>query len=464
MRIGSLFVSILGFGLAGVSFAEDWPTYQHDNRRSGVTKESLPLPLSNTWTYRSPVPPMTAWSGPAKWDAYSENDGLQSMRNFDPAFYVTAVGDAVYFGSSVDNAAHCLKAATGEERWVSFTDSAVRLPPTVGEGKAWFGSDDGHAYCVNAATGELIWKRRPAADPRLIPSNGKLISLWPIRSGVLLQDGQAYFAGSLLPWETSYLCAVDAATGEPRYLREETGITLQGALLASKESLYAPQGRSVPLVYRMADGDRLGGIAGSGGVYCVLTEDEHFISMPSSQKEKEDTVRIADGNRRQILVSFGGANRMIVSGPLAYSHQGNQLKAIDRFKLIALQAEIDVFARANEKREKAKKANRRDKARVAELDREIKEAKGEMAKIEARKVSCELWSEESAIPVGFVLAGEALFVGGEDHVRALSAKTGRALWEAPVEGKAYGLAVANGRLYVSTDRGLIYCFASRHAS
>ena len=41
-------------------------------------------------------------------------------------------------------------------------------------------------------------------------------------------------------------------------------------------------------------GKRLGGIEGSGGVYCVLTEDEQFISMPSSQKEKQDTVRIAD--------------------------------------------------------------------------------------------------------------------------------------------------------------------------
>ena len=444
--------------------AEDWPTYQHDNRRSAVTKEALALPLKESWRYESPSPPQTAWTGPAKWDAYSGNDGLQSMRNFDPAFYVTAVADSVYFGSSVDNSAHCLDATNGESRWQHYTNSAVRLPPTIGGDKAWFGSDDGHVYCVQTSSGELVWKSKPSPDPRLIPSNGKLISLWPVRSGVLLQNGVAYFGASLMPWEPSFLCAVDAGTGSQgdlgRFVMKETGITLQGALLASKENLYAPQGRSVPLVYRIADGKRLGGIAGSGGVYCVLTEDEQLISMPANQKEKSDTVRIADGKNRETLVSFGGADRMIVSGPYAYSHQGNRLKVIDRFKIVALQAEINVLADANDKRskamDKAKKA--KDKARMAELKEEITVAKKAIAEIEARKPSCELWSKEYSIPIGFMLANEHLFVGGQDSVATFHAKTGEKLWEAKVDGKAYGLAAANGRLFISTDTGAIYCF------
>ena len=145
--------------------AEDWPTYQHDNRRSAVTKEALALPLKESWRYESPSPPQTAWTGPAKWDAYSGNDGLQSMRNFDPAFYVTAVADSVYFGSSVDNSAHCLDATNGESRWQHYTNSAVRLPPTIGGDKAWFGSDDGHVYCVQTSSGELVWKSKPSPDP-----------------------------------------------------------------------------------------------------------------------------------------------------------------------------------------------------------------------------------------------------------------------------------------------------------
>jgi hypothetical protein len=42
-----------------------------------------------------------AWTGPAKWDSYANLRRLESMRNFDPAFFVIAVGDSVCFGSSV---------------------------------------------------------------------------------------------------------------------------------------------------------------------------------------------------------------------------------------------------------------------------------------------------------------------------------------------------------------------------
>src|ERR1035441_8027112 len=88
------------------TIAADWPTYRFDNRRSGVTPESVTLPLAPAWTHVSvtpPQPPQMAWTGPAKWDSYANLRGLESMRNFDPAFFVVAVADSVYFGSSVND-------------------------------------------------------------------------------------------------------------------------------------------------------------------------------------------------------------------------------------------------------------------------------------------------------------------------------------------------------------------------
>ncbi len=278
------FCSQLLLFLAIPAFAEDWPTYGHDNRRSHVTAEKLPQNLSQTWVYRSPVPPETAWTGPAKWDAYAANEGLQSMRNFDPAFFVTAVGDRVFFGSSVDHAAHCLNVRTGEEEWVAFTDGAVRLPPTWSNGRVYFASDDGFAYCVDGGSGEEIWKFRPTEETRMIPSNGKLMSAHPIRTGVCIDGGTAYFAASLFPWEPSYLCAADAATGKIRFVQKQTGVTFQGALLASTQRLYAPQGRSVPLVFAKLTGSRVGEVPGTGGVFCILTEQEQFVAMPHNQR------------------------------------------------------------------------------------------------------------------------------------------------------------------------------------
>ena len=81
------------------------------------------------------------------------------MRNFDPCYYTTVAGENIYYGSSADNAVHCLDSQSGEEKWVAFTGAAVRFPPTIVDGKAWFGSDDGFIYSADAATGDILFKK-----------------------------------------------------------------------------------------------------------------------------------------------------------------------------------------------------------------------------------------------------------------------------------------------------------------
>ncbi len=51
-----------------------------------------------------------------------------------------------------------------------------------------------------------------------------------------------------------------------------------------------------------------------------------------------------------------------------------------------------------------------------------------------------------------------LIAGGQDQVIAVDAATGELKWDAVVDGSAKGLAVANGSLVISTDKGLIYRF------
>lgn len=77
-------VAAIAMWLTTTASAQSWPTYRHDNRRSGVTQRSLPSSLVQQWVRRSSQPPQAAWTGPAKWDAWAANSGLQSMRNFDP--------------------------------------------------------------------------------------------------------------------------------------------------------------------------------------------------------------------------------------------------------------------------------------------------------------------------------------------------------------------------------------------
>ena len=452
--------------LSVVARADDWPTYRHDDRRSGVTEEALGLPLAEAWVRQSATPPMTAWSGPAKWDAYSGNAGLQSMRNFDPAFFVTAAGGAVYFGSSVDHAVHCLDAATGDERWVALAGGAVRLPPTLAGGRAYFGADDGVAYCVDAASGSPIWQHRAAPSGRLIPSDGKLISPWPVRTGVLVRDGLAYFGASLVPWEPSYLCAVDAGGGGRRLFAEHAEMTLQGAMLASADTLYVPQGRSVPLLFKLADGAQIKGVPGAGGTFCLLTEDERLVAMPSNQKSAGDVIQVADPGGKSARLSFAGADRLVIRGDRAYLHQRGKLRALDLEAYGKLQDQIAALARGiknGQNRIKALKKSKDPDAgdEVLALMAEI-EASGEAVSVLEKKLpGCFLWERDAPAPFDLILAGGVVFVGGQDVVAGFDAVSGERLWDGEVAGKCYGLAVAGGRLFASTSLGHIHCFESQ---
>ncbi|MEM7394150.1 MAG: PQQ-binding-like beta-propeller repeat protein, partial [Verrucomicrobiota bacterium] len=283
----------------------------------------------------------------------------------------------------------------------------------------YVGSDDGKVYCLNAADGQMVWSHRAAESERMIPSNGKMISLWPCRTGVLIQDGKAFFGASLVPWNPSWLCAVDIKTGKPIYTIKLSGVTLQGATLASAETLYMPQGRGTPLRYALADGKGRGALGGGGGVFCLLTEDDQFITGPNSQKPVEQEIRFFGGAKDQMMMSFRGANRILVAGDRAFIHQKDELVAVDRTLYASLVA-----------------AKKKDVS------------------------SSYLWRKPHVEPFSYILAGKHLWVGSEGRVTRFDADSGASTLDLAVVGRPYGLAAANGRLFVSTDRGAIYCFAA----
>ena len=68
------------------------------------------------------------------------------------------------------------------------------------------------------------------------------------------------------------------------------------------------------------------------------------------------------------------------------------------------------------------------------------------------------WKADCACSDSLALSRGTAYVGGPDLVLGLDRKTGKQVWSAKVSGRARGLAVAAGRLFVSTDKGSIHCF------
>jgi len=445
------------------SSAEDWPTYRHDHRRSGITSENLNATgLKQAWVYKSTTIPRMAFSGPAPRDFYNRPKvDLRPRMDFDRVFNVAVVGDRLYFGSSTEDAIFCLDTGTGKMVWAYVTDGPVRLAPTCHDGRVYAGSDDGHVYCFNGGDGKLIWKQRIANRDYRVPSDGKFISLWPVRTGVVVDGGIAYCGAGFLPSESAYMAAFDAVTGvigkTGTWRHAQTGtLSLQGFMLAANDRLYVPAGRSPPFIFNRESGKLQGQIRGGGGTYCQLDDRQQLIYGPS----RYGGLELSDAQVRKTVVTFD-ANHMIVTKDISYLLTDTHLRAIERNRyhdqsIRKRKADIRRSSLFDELK-KLGKDNSSTKAK--RLMHDIEQAKQEGNDATKQLLTTLKWQATSEHPHSLILAGDTLFAGGNDNVAAHSATNGKKLWVAPVSGNAFGLAVANGQLFVSTDNGTIHAFA-----
>jgi hypothetical protein len=333
----------------------------------------------------------------------------------------------------------------------------VRLAPTLHEGRAYFGSDDGCVYCVDARSGKEVWKARATPTDRRIPGNGRMISAWPVRTSVVVQDGVVYTTAGMFPAEGVHLVALDAKTGAEKWRRVQNDLPAQGYLLASKTRLYVPAGRNNPAVCDVQDGKRLRVVEGAGGTYALLTGD--LLVFGPGKTGQLGAVEEGAGDQ---LATFQG-NHIVVTAQRSYLHSDTEVTALDRARYLELARErrrltTEQAALAKKLKQAGKKgagdASPDDiKARLTELGRRIDEATTALDR-------CQLWKVPSAWPHSLLLAGDTLVLGGRNEVAGLRVADGSVAWRLPVDGIAHGLAAAQGALYVSTDKGAIHRFGA----
>jgi len=501
---------------AGPAVAGDWPTYQADHARSGVTAQRLTLPLGRQWVFASPHPPAAGWAEPAGGEIWSYGIRRERKVRYDDCFPAVAAGSAVFLCSSAENKVHCLDAGTGAVRWSACTDAPPRLAPTVWRGKVYVGADDGVVRCLAAADGRPIWSFRAAPSRRKVLGQGRIMSLWPVRTGVLVDGGVAYFGAGLFPAEGLYLYALDAETGRRiwvngRYGRAGRGrLTPQGYLLATARQLILPSGRICPGVFDRGDGRLLyevpGGRTPTGGTYAMVAGERlingtgvltgYNLARVAKDKYGRDVHGPAD-------FEYFGARRMVVGGGVAYLATGRELLAMPADQLAAAAKRADAVRKARWDGRHAVSSYERLRNELAAVDpnspRRDKLA-GELARI-APKYEVVAAAAQQAdrfldgvckwrlawgssahgengdrhvrfasepVPVfgtaSLILAGGLLIAGGESGVIAVDAATGKRKWSSKVRGTARALAVAKGRLLVSTTTGDVYCFAPGSAA
>jgi len=435
--------------------ATDWPTYRGDYARSGVSADPVPDALDQAWVWRSAHLPRPAWQGEAKWDGWNKVFDMKARQTFDRAFHAVVAGERVFFGSSADDQVRCLDARTGREVWTYFTEGPVRLAPTVSENRVFAGSDDGQVYCLNAEDGRLLWKTRVAPEDRRIPGNGRLISAWPVRTSVVVQDRLLYTTAGMFPSEGVHLVALDAATGTERWRQVQNDLPAQGYLLASRTRLYVPAGRDNPAVCDLASGRRLRVVEGAGGTYALLSGDL-LVFGPG----KTGQLGAVEEGQSDQLATFQG-NHMIVTAGRSYLHSDTELSALNRTRYLELARDRKALSKRQGDlvKQLRKLADSPDTAAEREKLKEELGALGEQIDARTQDMEqCLAWKIPCRWPLSLVLAGETLVAGGANEIAGFRVSDGDRRWTFPVEGAAYGVAAADGALFVSTDSGTIHCF------
>lgn len=441
--------------------ADDWPTYRHDPQRSAISSEPLTFPLKKAWVYTPAQPPRPAWG---------RRLVVLNRTDYDYAPQLVVHNGLVCFGSSADNTLRALDLKTGRERWHVMADAPIRIAPQFHDGRVYFAADDGKVYCVNAADGKRVWTFSAAPWPDLFMGNQRLMSRWPCRNGVIIIKNTLYVVAGFWAPDEVFLYALDAATGKEKWvngtlndLNEKFNDTLsggghqgefsftflspEGPLLATDSILVVPQGHANPRRFHLRDGSFAGGHI-LGREYGEKWAEKMMEAIKKSGKltpAPDVFARTVDAlaNRSSGSAGSGGTWATITDNKV-------YVLAMHRARKVLLNAwDVDT----------GKGLDTRRTYRF--LPQITRKALGR--RVHPGRVSVIIRGKEiiGRNAYDLILAGTTLIAGEKNTVRAELVKAGLPpLWQATVNGEARGLAVADGKLFVSTSTGEITCFVT----
>jgi outer membrane protein assembly factor BamB len=408
----------------------DWPMWRYDAERSGASPENLPETLHLQWVLELPTP-RAAWP--------SDQEKLQFDRLYEPV----AAGKTLFVPSMLRDRLTAYDIDTAAEKWRFYAQGPVRFAPVVWEGRVYIVSDDGFLYALDAKDGTLLWKFRGGPSDRLIIGQDRLITSWPARGAPVVRDGTIYFGASLWPFMGIFLHALDARSGAvvwqntgsgSDYMTQQhgdpafAGVVPQGYLAATREKLVVSGGRTVPAVYDRASG-----------------KFEHFVVGARDMGSK------------------GGGGYEVTVGKDFYLNRGKMYR-LDTGKYVATVGApiVTDYAIIGSDREGLRGW------RASWKEEESKDRRGQPV---LKAVLDTIWSTKFAekIEKVFILSGRRLYCTGKDGrdriVLAADppgfAEDARISWKVKLPDEPLNMLSADGKLFITTDRGRIYCFGGK---
>lgn len=434
--------------LASSIHAADWPMFGGNAARTGSTPEQLSFPLVPCWVFEPTQTPRPAWPQPGK---------EMHRMDFDYAPQPVVSEGLVVFCSNADDSVRALDMETGKPIWRFTTGGPCRFAPAIVSGKVILGSDDGWVYALETKSGQLIWKFRGAPRADQLLGNERMISRWPIRGGVVVMDNAVYFAAGMWPAEGVYVYALDVETGKVIWVNDTsgtlycnqphggasafTGVCPQGNLLASGDVLLVPSGRTTPAAYDRRTGKLLyyqpylstvphepegWQNRANGGSWSMISTQVFFSSMHQIGAPERDS-KIAE------------TDPLLTDGLITYSLGTGYRKCALPEYFFGVTDDSTLYAvKAGE----IQAINLASWLNAGNLNGAMR------------------WSQKlETRPYCMALSGNAVVIGGRNTLTVLSSSDGKILCDFKINGQARCLAISNGHVIASTQRGEIFSYA-----
>ncbi|MBT5604449.1 MAG: PQQ-binding-like beta-propeller repeat protein, partial [Lentisphaerae bacterium] len=448
--------ALLLVGTVGLVRAADWPMFRHDPGRTAATDGALAPVLHLRWARRFPelVP---AWLGE-----------FPHLR-FDEQYEPIVAGKLLYLASSDDDSVSAYDTETGKRLWRFYANGPVRLAPVVADGRVTFGADDGVCYCLDAATGVLLWTYDAYPEARRGFIEGRLASVLPIRGAPLAVDGLVHFAAGIWSFEDASFFTLNPVDGS--VVRTYKDRRSQGYISAVGPWLCLPNGRASVVRLSRQTGAWAGGMGGWAGYWdhLVAGNDEWIVRMGALQRlAKEPKGTVCDPGAGRTETCF--YRPILTEETIYFSAAKPVVPRIDK-----IGPEIsDVVA-----------CSLVDPAKVECVDKDGNAMKDSRGKPRTKLVLSELWRlpkeeivaalKETTEPAGKracvileLKAGNRLYgyrgstVFGIDIPNATA--PARVTWTATVKGTPARMVAADGKLFVVTRQGRLYCFGGTAVS
>jgi outer membrane protein assembly factor BamB len=181
---GPAFARPLGAEMQG------WTSFLGNDRREGAGGPIKSDKPAKRWQVKVSTSP-AAGPVPGDWRVGDAWNG--------PITPPTIANGKVYVAEVSGHRLVCLDADSGKELWSFFTGARIDGPPRLVRGRAVFGCRDGSVYCLDAADGALAWRFMAAPSNRLITAYSQLESAWPVYGAVAVSGDTVLAAAGRHP-------------------------------------------------------------------------------------------------------------------------------------------------------------------------------------------------------------------------------------------------------------------------